>query len=219
MTRRQKIHPPLILAAAALSLAALAAGCNIVGPAFYAVHGPEKVNAQFQLDHTRTGVVFVDDPASRVSHRRLRTQIGAEATQVLLNKKVVLDMIDTRSIMTVSAKDRHGDVMSMQELGEAVGADFIIHALVSEFTLSADGVSNMPTSTLQVRVYDVLAQQTVWPAGEDEMYPLRLQARQSPGFAPLGDEKLAAEQKLADQLGLALAQLFYRHEITEDARR
>jgi len=204
---------------AALAACALGAGCNIVAPAFLAVHGPEKVNAVHQLDHTRTGVVFVDDPASRVSHRRLRTQIGAEATQVLLDKKAVLDMIDTRSIMTVSAKDRHGEVLSMQELGEAVGADFIIHALVTEFTLSADGISNLPTATMQVRVYDVLEQRTVWPPGEGEMYPLTLQARQRPGFAPQGDQRLAAEGELADQLGLALAQLFYRHEITEDARR
>ncbi len=218
MSQRTTTHGSRILAAAALALAVVAAGCNIVAPAFLAVHGPEKINAVYKLDHTRTGVVFVDDPASRVSHRRLRTQIGEEATAVLMQKKVVLDMIDTRSIMTVSAKDRHGDVMSMQELGEAVGADFIIHALVSEFTLSADGVSNMPTATLQVRVYDVVEQRTVWP-GEGEMYPLRLQARQAPGFAPRGDERLAGEQKLAEQLGLAIAQLFYRHEITEDARR
>ncbi|MEZ6242860.1 MAG: hypothetical protein R3B57_07425 [Phycisphaerales bacterium] len=218
MTRRPTHAPSRILAGAALALAALAAGCNIVGPAFLAIHGPEKVGTVYQLDHTKTGVVFVDDPASRVAQRRLRTQIGAVATQDLLDKKVVLDMIDTRSIMTVSAKDRHGSVLSMQELGEAVGADFIIHALVTEFTLSADGVSNMPTATLQVRVYDVLQQKTVWPSGDGEMYPLTIQARNMPGFAPQGDERLAAEGKLADQLGLALAQLFYKHEITEDAR-
>jgi len=193
-------------------------GCNIVTPIAYAVHGPGRVKAQYKLNAEATTVIFIDDPSNRVSQRRLRAQIGQSAQDVLLAKKAVVDMIDTRATLTASAKERHGKMLSTQEIGEAVGADIVIWGLLSEFTLSADGVSNLPEATMQVKVMDVATGES-WPEGDD-FFPLSLRLGQQPGFAPRStSDTLEGEAKLADRLGVALAQMFYNHDITESVRR
>lgn len=197
---------------------ALVVGCNIVTPIAYAVHGPGRVKAQYKLNPEATTVVFIDDPANKVSQRRLRAEIGQSAQETLLAKKVVGDMIDTRAALTASSKDRHGKMLSTQEIGEAVGADVVIWGLLSEFTLSADGVSNMPTASLQVKVMDVATGET-WPPG-DEFYPLSVTLGQRPGYAPRSTSaRLEGEAELAKRLGVGLAQLFYNHDVTESVRR
>ncbi len=198
--------------------ATLIVGCNIVAPIAYAVHGPGRVKPQYNLNPEATTVIFIDDPSSQASQRRLRAQIGQNAQDVLLAKKAVVDMIDTRSTLTASAKERHGKMLSTQEIGEAVGADVVIWGLLSEFTLSADGVSNLPVASLQVKVMDVSTGET-WPAG-DEFYPLTVRMGQRTGYAPRSaSDKLKGEAELAKRLGVGLAQLFYKHDITESVRR
>jgi len=193
-------------------------GCNVVTPIAYAIHGPGRVKAEYKLNAEATTVIFIDDPSSQVSQRRLRAQIGQRAQEVLLAKKAVVDMIDTRAALTASAKERHGTMLSTQEIGEAVGADVVIWGLLSQFTLSADGVSHLPMASLQVKVMDVATGET-WPEGDD-FYPLTLRMGQQPGFAPQStSDTLEGEAKLADKLGAALAQLFYNHDITESVRR
>lgn len=207
---------------AGAGLAALGAmlivGCNIVTPIAYAVHGPGRVKAQYKLNAESTTVIFIDDPSNKVSQRRIRAQIGQSAQETLLAKKTLVDMIDTRATLTASAKERHGKMLSTQEIGEAVGADVVIWGLLSEFTLSADGVSNMPVASLQVKVMDVASGET-WPTGE-EFYPLTISLGQRTGYAPRSSsETLEGEAALAGRLGVGLAQLFYNHDITESVRR
>ncbi len=198
--------------------AGLIVGCNIVTPIAYAVHGPGRVKAIHKLDPEATTAIFIDDPSSQVSQRRIRAQIGQSAQELMLAKKVVVDMIDTRATLTASAKERHGKMLSTQEIGEAVGADVLIWALLSEFTLSADGVSNLPVASLQIKVMDVTTGET-WPEGED-FFPLTVRMGQQTGFAPRSSsDKLEGEAKLAARLGQAMAQLFYNHDVSESVNR
>eukprot|EP00913_Durusdinium_trenchii_P006282 g5894.t1 len=195
----------------ALLGATLIVGCNIVTPIAYAVHGPGRVKAVHKLDAGATTAIFIDDPSSQVSQRRVRAQIGQSAQELMLAKKVVVDMIDTRATLNASAGERHGKMLSTQEIGEAVGADVIIWGLLSKFTLSADGVSNLPTASIQIKVMDVATGET-WPA-DDEFFPLTVGMGQRTGFAPSsGAEQLKGEAELAARLGQAMAQLFYNHD-------
>lgn len=202
----------------ALGSAALA-GCNIVAPAFYIVHGPEKVPAQFELDKERPTVVFVDDRANRLPRRTMRQTIGEAAQAALLSEKAVDDVIDTRGALSAASLDRAGQAISIVDIGKAVGAEVVIYAVVDGFTMSADGQSYSPEALLRVKVIDVTADKRVWPT-EKEGHPLSLKFPPRTSDVP----KTAAELRLAEEdvgrlVGLGLAQLFVEYERTKGAGR
>lgn len=203
-----------LLALAIAPLTLLPAGCNIVTPVAYAIHGPDKVEPAFELDKQATTVVFVDDPASQVAQRRLRYTMADNATRTLLEKKIVADMLDSRTILNAATKERYGEPMSITELGKAVGADVVIYAVVSKFSMSPEQGTFVPTAQLRVKVIDVANGQRVWPASESGyLVDVRIKAR--PGVTGADNGQMAIEQELADRAGLGLAQLFYKHELPD----
>lgn len=190
-------------------------GCNVVTPIAYAIHGPGKVMPAFTLAEDLKTVIFVDDPSSRITQRRLRYSIADRATKELLAKRVLVDMIDPRGILTAASNERFGEQMSISELGKSVGADIVIYAVVTEFSMSPETGSYIPSTTLRVKVIDVASGERVWPSGETGLI-LNIQIPQKTGSYPgTTGEKLEIEQNLAQRTGLGLAQLFYKHEITE----
>ena len=216
-TRKLALALASVCAAATLSLTP---GCNIVGPAYYAIHGPEKVEAAYKLDPNASTLVLVDDPASKVGRRRLRADIAVAATETMLAKGLVTDMIDSRPALVLATKQTDdGTPMSISEIGQAVDADVVIYALLTEFTLSSDGTSNMPSATVQVKVLDANTGERLWPEDpRGETVRLRPEYR-SGDLAREPGEALESERALAARMGLAIAQLFYKHEVTDSARR
>ncbi len=200
-------------------VAAWLAGCNIVAPAFYIIHGPEKVPAQHELEKERPTVVFVDDRANRLPRRTMRQTIGEAAQASLLSEKAVEDVIDTRGALSAASVDRAGQALSIVDIGKAVGAEIVIYAVVDGFTMSADGQSYSPEALLRVKVIDVTADKRVWP-NEKEGYPLSLKFPPRTSDVP----KTAAELRVAEEdvgrlVGLGLAQLFVEYERTQGAGR
>ena len=105
--------------------------------------------------------------------------------------------------------------MSITELGKSVGADIVIYAVVTNFSLSPETGSYIPQASLRVKVIDVAEGKRVWPDTEFG-FPLEVQIPQLPGLSPDGNAgQLAIEQQLANRAGLGISQLFYRHEIGE----
>jgi len=210
MTRN---HALLIVLAS--SIGALASGCNIIAPIAYAIHGPEKINPVYTLPEARTTVVFVDDPSSKIAQRRLRYAIADTATQDLLAKRVLTDMLEPRGIIAAASKEHHDDRMSITELGRSVDADIVVYALVTNYSLSPGAGTYLPTAELRVKIMDVASGQRLWP--NDEFgHLLSVQIPQLPGQTPASAaDRLAVERRLAIRAGTGLAQLFYRHEITE----
>lgn len=191
-------------------------GCNVLTPVAYAVHGPGKVEPVFTLDETKKTVVFVDDPSSRITQRRLRYTIADLATEELLAKRILTDMIDPRGILTAASNERHGEQMSITELGKSVGADIVIYAVVTDFSLSPETGAYLPRATMRVKVLDVASGERLWPADETG-HMANIQIPQRPGTSPAANtgERMEVERDLAARAGLGLAQLFYKHEITE----
>lgn len=205
---------PLTIIAALLTLSLLP-GCNIVAPVAYAIHGPEKINPVYTLPENATTVVFVDDPSSKIAQRRLRYAMADVATKQLLEKRIVTDMLDPQGIIATASKDSHTALTSMSDLGKAVGADIVIYAVVTNFSLSPESGSYIPRATLNVKVIDVAQGKRVWPESNFG-FPVEIQIPQRPGLNPdQGAAQLAMEQQLAARAGLGLSQLFYRHESTE----
>jgi len=190
-------------------------GCNVITPVAYAIHGPGKVEPQFTLDETLRTVIFVDDPSSRITQRRLRYAIAKKTTDELLAKRILVDMIDPRGILTAASNEQYGQQMSISELGRSVDADIVIYAVVTDFSMTPEVGAYLPRASMRVKIIDTRGDERVWPPDE-RGYIMNVQIPQRPGTGPrtTGD-RVEIEQTLANRAGLGLAQLFYKHEITE----
>lgn len=191
---------------------AFAGGCNIVAPFYLLIHGPEKVQAQYDLPRDRPTVIFIDDRGSHLPRRALRLKIGQDAEKVLLSSGKLKDVISTQSAMGAASQDRAGEPLPIAEIGRAVGAEVVIYATVDQFTLSPDGGAFAPVAQLRVKVLDAAADQRLWPA-EPTGYVLsvRPSARQGPLPTGLADQ-FKAQDELAALVGEALARTFIRHD-------
>jgi hypothetical protein len=212
---------PRTLSAALLTAALLVApGCNVVGPVFYAVHGPDKVQPLYTLDPTRSTLILVDDPASTVGERSLRAEMADTATNILLQKEITTNMIDPRPALVLATKQTDGKPMSITEIGRAVEADVVVYVLLTEFTTSADGNALMPACSMRVKILDARTGQRLFPPDDPKGVPVALRPEYRAGDLEGSSAAEAdAERELAQKAGLAIAQLFYKHEITESARR
>jgi hypothetical protein len=207
--------PLAILCLAAL---ALPAGCNIVGPAYYLIHGPEKTKKLFALDEKKTTVIFIDDRQNRVPRRALRLTMGQEAEKTLLKQKVVKDMVSAESALLAAGTEHRGQPVPISEVGAAVKADIVIYATVDSFGLSPDGESFAPAARLRVKVIDAPSDTRLWPENESG-YPLVVKPVLTAKEVPTSlSARYKAEDELAQLTGVELAQLFYNHEALRGPR-
>lgn len=211
---RINIIKPITIAVA-LTMLTLIPACNVITPVAYAIHGPGKVEPQYTLDETLKTVIFVDDPSSRITQRRLRYAIAEKATRELLAKRILVDTLDPRGILTAASSEQYGKPMSISELGRSVEADIVIYAVITDFSMSPETGAYLPRASMRVKIIDARSGQRLWPADETGQM-INIQMPQRPGSGPgtMG-ERVEIEQQLAERAGLGLAQLFYKHEITE----
>ena len=195
-------------------------GCNIAGPVFFAVHGPGNVDAEFELDPDRPTVLFIDDPASRIAHRRYRTIIGETAQETILAKVLLTEgnLFDTRSAMAAAGRGTASEPLTIQQIGEMVGAEVVIYAKVDRFGLDSTRSPAVPSSQLAVKVFDVPSGQRLWPP-QYEGYPLRLNMPATPdNVAQSRSDQARIDESLAAFTGGGLAELFFTVEVTQSLR-
>ncbi len=196
----------------AVVLMAVLGGCNIVAPIFFLVHGPEKIPAAHKLEKARPTLVLIDDPASVVSRRQLRAEMGERLDKVLLEKVGLREVIDSRAAMSVLTKDRVSEPMSIAEVGRSLGAEVVIWVGIDAFTLSPDSQSYAPASRFRVKVIDATTGKRVWPE-DPKGHPVSLDIPTRTKELPASTTAvIEAERRLAHQSGEAVARLFYDHE-------
>jgi hypothetical protein len=206
----KRLVPGALGAAAAVWMAA---GCNIVGPAFLLVHGPEKIPQQYQLPEERPAVIFFDDRAGNVGRSTTRDRITTAAEKALLKNKALERLLDSRAAGAVVVNEPRGEMLSISEVGRTVNAEVVIYVAPELYTLSTDGQTFAPTARLRVKVIDATADARLWPE-EREGYMLEVTAVTKQGAPPTDNAGLReAEEKFADLVGLRLAELFYKHEV------
>ena len=209
-----------LVPALGVTVAFIVAGCNIVAPAYLLIHGPEKIQAVYELDANRTTVIFIDDPKNRIPRRALRMVAAQETERILLEDRALKDVVATQSAMAVSIQDRYGESFSVVEIGKAVKAEVVLYAVIDEFSLSQDGQSYSPIVTMRVRLIDVEKNERIWPLDETTGYLLTAPMRPTRALIPTAHaEMIEAQTLLAKHAGRALAQLFYDHERRLSARR
>jgi hypothetical protein len=208
-------------AVVALIASAVLAACNIVGPAMVLMQGPPKTEAQFTLDARRPHIVLVDDMKSRLPKRSLRDAITQRAEEALLEQKILAPdmLIASRAVQRALADDRSGKPKPISAIGADAGAAVVIYVTMDRWGLSQDGRTAAPIVEGRVKVIDCEANRRLWPAA-DTGFTLRLAPKMQQGDLPqdLGGRS-RMEQALAQQFGLALAQLFYTHENSQSATR
>lgn len=209
------------LAAVALVGSLALCGCNIVAPAFYLIHGPEKTPAAYTLDRKRTTIIFVDDQNSILKRRNLRLEIASSATETIQREKLVDDMLDGRAAIIAATRDRDGEPMSVTEIGRATKADIVIHVIVDGFTLSVDGVAYTPAASVRVKIIDAKEDNRLWPpAALDKGAPVNVNLFEKAQNPPTTSGAIAqAENELASEIGKAVAELFYEHEVRRPGRK
>ena len=217
-------HPATVAirlgAVLALAIAGLLAlpGCNIVGPIAILVAGPPKDEAKFELDKTKTTVIFIDDRAGVLRQRIIRDRIGIAAEKQLLAKGLVTDMIQGQLAQVAARQDRNRQLLSIAAIGRACQAEVVIYADVADYSITPDGAAYKPNAVLKIKIIDAKTEARIFPGPDAPLdhYPLTVsfkdQTRPLPGSFT---ERVTLEQSFADQVGLALAQVFYEHELTE----
>lgn len=206
---------------AALGVMGVPAGCNIVGPAVVLAKGPPKEDALYKLPEGRPTIVFVDDRDNRLPRRNLRTVMGETVQQALMKEGVVApeNMIDCKAVQTIISRETASQPMDIVTIGRNAKAEVVVYILPIAFSLSADGQSYQPSAELFVKVLDVTKDEPrLWPddpSGQRVTVSPQVRTADPPRTSA---EVLQAEEVLARESGLDIAELFYKHLVGGGAR-
>lgn len=218
VNRQSKIENPKSKIAVLLAMLSIhLLGCNVVGPAAYLVEGPPKTDAVHTLADVPT-VVYIDDRAGVVP-ANLRPVIADKISQDLMVKKALTTTIRGQDAMAYANRhERHSDLLSMEEIGKAVGAKQMIYVRMVQFSDTEDGYVPRPLAQCEVRVLDIENRQRVFPPadGDQSAVPVRAATREvDPDLYRTRSGRLKVFESLADETGTAIAKLFYKHETRE----
>lgn len=196
-------------------------GCNILGPAIYFAVGPDKVQPAYELPKDRPTVIFIDDRANRIPQRSVRELIGTVAEKTLLENSAARNVIESRRVQAVVARERFGKPMGIAEVGQALEAEVVIYAWVDEFSLTPDGQTYSPSASLRVKVIDATTKERLFPPeGADPWHIVSVNVPLQQGAPPSTNaEKALAEENLARWVGRALGRQFFEHESRLDPVR
>jgi hypothetical protein len=214
----------LVLGAGVAFGCALTLGaCNLAAPAAYALFGPGKVPAEFDLAQSRT-VVFVDDRQNVLPRTALRAIVGEKISQDIMTLKLIPAAVrPAEAIAATRQREDGGKPMSIAAIGRELECQQVIYVQVTGFNLMGDGLSEgigagaTPTATASIKVIDVVNNVRTYPFGdanggrelvaslrEVDREELRTSAR-----------RRTVEDRLATELGDRIGKLFYEHERVE----
>jgi hypothetical protein len=126
-------------------------------------------------------------------------------------------MVDPRDAMgAVLARDKHSELMPIDAIGRAVGAEVVIYIEMLGFT-ELGGQASQPQSAVTVRVIDCVNRMRLFPPA-DQQTPHVVQANTTqvdPSTMASPSARLKIYQLLAENTGDRIAKMFYRHEVRE----
>jgi hypothetical protein len=187
--------------------------CNIAAGVSYIITPDPAKEAMYTLQDVRT-VVFVDDRRNTMHPSRLRLVIADRVTTDLLTKKIISTIVSPKDIFRVSAtNDRYNEPLPIAALGKAVEADVVIYVEMDSFGLTNDGQTANPTATCSLRVISVVESKRLFPT-EQASYFVRANLKKvKPHRIASNSEIRKLAEELAEELGDAIAKVFYDHNI------
>ena len=189
----------------------LLSSCNIASVVSYIASPDPSKEATFSLPNVRT-VVFVDDRKNVMHPTRLRRVVADRITKDLLEKEILTTMVSPRDILRVSsASDRYGEPVPMDQLAKSVDASVLIYVEIISFSLTNDGQTVKPLASCAIKVIDVQQKKRLFPI-EETAYPVRAMVTDiAPSRLSGSGEVRKLAEELAENLGDAVAKLFYEH--------
>ncbi len=191
-------------------------GCNYAGPLLYAVQPEPTLDAQFTLED-RTTVVFVDDRDGLLNPATLADVIADRASEELMINEVVTETIRPRDAMALArSRDQHTNLMSIDTIGETVGAELIIYVEIRSFAESRDQYTPQPTGSARIKVLDVVNNTRIFPADDSDTGDFYIVQTNLGNIDRELYKSASTRRKIRETLALALgddiAKVFYEHK-------
>ncbi len=218
---RRALVARLGLAAIGVFSVGTLASCNILGPVMF-IASDDRTPAVYELPPKKATVVIVDDRNSRLPSRTARDKVAETAQKNLLaNKAVSGEVIDSESVQGIMSADRFTRPRSVTALGRAVGAQQVIWVTVDSFSLVEDQVRFLPTATVRVKVIDVEQDKRIFPGPDQaEGHTFTVQIRTRSSEPPKNEaDRVRAQNELAERIGLRVAEMFYKSKPREADRK
>lgn len=217
MMRRPLLY--CVLCSSAAIAAILPAGCNILGPAAFVLSGPATIDAEFRLPDQPT-VVFVDDRRNVLANRGIRSYLGDKTGEYLLRHKVLnvekQHSIRTGGALAAARGDEQGHLLSLEEIGEKVGARQVIYIDMLTFQIETTDGESHTHAQFAVKVIDVETRTRIFPDPESGP-PARTMVVSLPPertYQPIFNRETRREAELALAVLIAdkVSKIFYKHE-------
>lgn len=208
------------LAAIVPLLAALLSGCE--APAFVvaSVTGSDKIPAVYTLQDRPT-LVMVDDPNNLMGNPMLSGIIAANTAHHLReNGALSAKIVPEKELAALKVKLGSDYVKTpIDEVGRAVGAEQVIYASINNAALQAAPGLYRPVATLEVKVIDAVTGERLYPEPPPIHEPsaptrgrtLQVQVETESIMPDTAGTDAMLARKLAEEIGLQIAQLFYEH--------
>lgn len=189
-------------------------GCNLVSPIAYILAPEPKIEALYALEDRPT-VVFIDDRENRVSPIALRRVIADRLSQELMMRKVVTKTISPRDAeVAARQRDRYDNMLSIDAIGRAVGAEQVIYIEMQNFQQRTDRYTLKPWAKCKVRVIDVTNRVRLFPSAEsgEIAHPVQVQmGEMRPEQYNSRATRNQIAQALANEIGTTISRLFYEY--------
>lgn len=216
--RWHKLAPLCLLLMIAL---AFINGCEPVNYVLFAFED-DRISARYKLAEDASVVVLVDDPNHLLGDPSLPRLVAAWANESINKKIKKTTAVSINKVIELEQKLGEDFAnMPVDQVGSEVGATQVIYVLVESAGISGDPGLYRPQAVVRVNVIDVATGSRLFPLAdhtnpEDSSSAKRGEAVETKlpyttsDQSPIG-ETAVLMQKLAQEIGVNVAQLFYRH--------
>lgn len=204
----------------------VAAGCAEPGFVAHVLTGEPKVPATFELA-PRPTLVIVDDPQNALGDPNYPSVVAANVTHHLKQNEVLNAMQvvsqDRLSALASQMGDRY-PTTPIDRIGQRLNAEQVIYIYIQTVKLQVAGAYYHPVAGVEVKVIDVAEGKRLFPAAGEYDDPHSTPPGQ---FMSIEMKKQTVDtnrrhagsmlaRKLAERVGLEVAQLFYEHLPIDD---
>ena len=160
----------------------------------------------------------MDDRDGLLNPAMLADVIADRASEELMIHEVVTETIRPRDAMALArSRDQHSNLMSIDSIGEAVGAEQIIYVEIQTFAESRDAYTPQPIAAVRLKVLDVVNNTRIIPppadGGTEDFHLVQTNLGDvDRDLYKSASTRRTIRETLALALGDDIAKVFYEHK-------
>lgn len=203
--------------AAVLAMALVVGGCNALGYLGYLVapdNSERTVEPEFKdLPGTKVAVVVFADQNVLYEYQSVPFEIASGIGYELSKNVQKVQIVDSQRVLKYQAENLEWDSQDRTAIGKALGADYVLHVSLVEFTTSEPGSINLYRGrvTAEVKLYKVSMPEREACVKSWENIRVSFPEQEVVGQMNEDDRgiRLATEKVFAD----VIAKKFYKHKV------